>query len=259
MTNDGVLIFKFNSWGRLTIYCLEVGEEAEIVTRTEMNLKRKVYQYTRLNKLDFKRRTANLRHGIVKLVAPKLYGDYLSVAVINVEVSATPRPMTLFLKKYFKNGEPLTAVEIGVDRADNAVSILEELLIKKLILIDPYMAYVDSGRLNTTTVDGLNAAMVRLSKYGQAQFIRKTSEEAVKDIHEPLDFVYIDGNHSYEYVKNDIALYYPLVKRGGVIGGHDYTPYYGCVGVCQAVNELGEKHGGPGFYIVFPDWWLIKP
>ena len=47
------------------------------------------------------------------------------------------------------------------------------------------------------------------------------SEDAVDDIPEKLDFVYIDGNHAYEYVKKDIGLYYPKLKKGGVIGGHD--------------------------------------
>jgi len=208
-------------------------------------------------KLDFKRRTTKLRHGIVKLIAPKLYEDYLSVVKTDSVVAVTPRPMTLFLKEYFKNGEPLTAIEIGVDKADNSASILEELLIKKLILIDPYMTYVDNGWLITTSEDTFNMAMVRLSKYEQVQFIRKTSEEAVKDIDEPLDFVYIDGNHSYEYVKQDIANYYPLVKQGGIIGGHDYIPYHD-IGVRQAVNEFVEKHGRLGFYTIFPDWWIIK-
>ena len=209
-------------------------------------------------KLDFRRRTEKLRHGIVRLIAPKVYMDYLNRINIDSVMAATPRPMTLFLKEYFKNSEPLVAVEIGVGEADNSLSILQELPIKKLILIDPYMAYVGSGRLVTTSEeDSLNTAMAKLSKYEQAQLIRKTSEEAVKDIHEPLDFVYIDGNHSYEYVKNDITLYYPLVKRGGVIGGHDYT-LYRCKGIVRAVNEFVQQRSRIGFYAVFPDWWVVK-
>ena len=37
-----------------------------------------------------------------------------------------------------------------------------------------------------------------------------------------LDFVYIDANHAYEFVKEDIELWYPKVKSGGYVMGHDY-------------------------------------
>ena len=41
-----------------------------------------------------------------------------------------------------------------------------------------------------------------------------------------FDFVYIDGDHSYEGSKSDLKNYYPKVKRGGVISGHDYCCNY---------------------------------
>jgi predicted O-methyltransferase YrrM len=177
--------------------------------------------------------------------------------IIDSKITAIPRPMTLFLKRYFKNSEPLTAVEIGVAKADNSVSILEELPIKKLILIDPYMAYVENKQ-SVSFEDDFNVAMERTSKYKQVQFIKKTSEEAVKDIDEPLDFVYIDGNHSYSFVMADILNYYPLLRKEGVIGGHDYTPFHH-PGVVRAVDEFVEQQDRLNFYAVFPDWWFIKP
>lgn len=39
---------------------------------------------------------------------------------------------------------------------------------------------------------------------------------------ETLDFVYIDANHKYEYVKQDIELWFPKVRKGGIVTGHDY-------------------------------------
>jgi hypothetical protein len=39
---------------------------------------------------------------------------------------------------------------------------------------------------------------------------------------ESLDFVYIDANHAYDFVKQDIELWYPKVKKGGYLWGHDY-------------------------------------
>jgi hypothetical protein len=37
-----------------------------------------------------------------------------------------------------------------------------------------------------------------------------------------FDFIYIDGMHDYEAVKEDIKLSLPLIKGGGYLGGHDY-------------------------------------
>lgn len=40
----------------------------------------------------------------------------------------------------------------------------------------------------------------------------------------PLDFLFIDGDHSYEGVARDFELYAPLVRRGGLIAFHDIVP-----------------------------------
>ena len=51
-----------------------------------------------------------------------------------------------------------------------------------------------------------------------------------------IDFVFIDGAHDYKSVKADIDAWFPKVKIGGVIGGHDYKN--GWVGVDRAVDEF---------------------
>jgi hypothetical protein len=201
------------------------------------------------------RKTLKLRQRLVKLFAPKLYVDIVDMANIKRLIDTIPRPMTLFLKERSKN-EELVGVEIGVAKGVNALSLLEELSIRKLFLVDPYVPYVDAAQ-RVSHKDSFIVAWNKLSNFRQVQFIKKTSRDAVKDVGEPLDFVYIDGNHSYEYVKNDIALYYPLVKAGGVIGGHDYVPYHD-LGVFQAVNEFVQELGRLGFHAVFPDWWVVK-
>ena len=54
-----------------------------------------------------------------------------------------------------------------------------------------------------------------------------------------IDFVFIDANHMYSYVKSDILAWLPKVKKGGVIAGHDYGPTY--CGVMQATGEVFGK------------------
>jgi predicted O-methyltransferase YrrM len=38
-----------------------------------------------------------------------------------------------------------------------------------------------------------------------------------------IDFVFIDADHRYEGVKKDITSYWPLLKKGGTMAGHDYN------------------------------------
>jgi len=52
---------------------------------------------------------------------------------------------------------------------------------------------------------------------------------------ESLDFVFIDANHIYRAVMDDIMLWFPKVKKGGHIAGHDYGAIW--PGVVEAVND----------------------
>ncbi len=69
-------------------------------------------------------------------------------------------------------------------------------------------------------LDGLDAVLMRNSNLG---FMQMKSEEACKHFDDEFfDLVYIDAQHDYEDVKQDIKLWLPKVKKGGVIAGHDY-------------------------------------
>lgn len=63
---------------------------------------------------------------------------------------------------------------------------------------------------------------------------------------ESIDFCFIDANHTYEFVKRDIAAYLPKMKKGGIMAGHDYNLSH--PGVIQAVNEAFSDHVNRDFY-----------
>jgi hypothetical protein len=66
----------------------------------------------------------------------------------------------------------------------------------------------------------------------------------------PIDFVYIDADHEYIEVKRDIEYWTPLVRKGGIIAGHDYNLF---PGVNKAVEETGPfEHVGKHV------WWRRK-
>jgi cephalosporin hydroxylase len=53
-----------------------------------------------------------------------------------------------------------------------------------------------------------------------------------------IDFIYIDGNHSYESVTKDLQLYLPKIKKGGFISGHDYCDFWASTKKA-IINEIG--------------------
>jgi predicted O-methyltransferase YrrM len=79
-----------------------------------------------------------------------------------------------------------------------------------------------------------------LENMGDRKFtpIRKESIEASKDFEdESCDVVFIDMDHSYEAVKQDLIHWFPKVKKGGYIAGHDID----WPGVSKAINEFFPK------------------
>jgi hypothetical protein len=161
--------------------------------------------------------------------------------------------------KFLKGRKNLVGAEIGVEGGRNAKIMFEELDIKHLYLIDIFDTYLgmdDHGVLCSTEVGKAcyNGTVYNLRDYmDRITLIVDFSEFAVDKIKEELDFVYIDGNHRYEYVKKDINLYYPKIKIGGVIGGHDFK--YAEKGVVVAVAEFFFR---TGFQYESWDWWAEK-
>lgn len=199
------------------------------------------------------KRTMDARYALIRLLAPSVSEklETMDSIIKNIPV----RPSTLFAKVYF-GSTPITAVEIGVAKGENALNILTELNIKKIFLIDPYCSYVQNGRLVCKEDDLKNVQTKILSNYPQAVLIRKYSHDAVTDINAHLDFVYIDGNHDYPFVKRDLELYFPLVREGGLIAGHDYTASFR--GIIKATNEFAKEKEIRLYYSP-PDWWFFKP
>lgn len=56
-----------------------------------------------------------------------------------------------------------------------------------------------------------------------------------------IDLLFIDGAHHYHQVKRDITNYWPKIKIGGVLLGHDYSSHRLHRGVVQAANEIFGK------------------
>lgn len=123
-------------------------------------------------------------------------------------------------------------IEIGVFMGCSSRLFLEHC--KFMYFIDPCREYEgnpDKGWF-TTPKDFLR--VLKDFPEDQYTFLQLMSVEAAGHIPEPVDFVFVDGNHTYPFVKQDIELYWPKIKSGGFISGHDYNQ----ADVQRAVHEF---------------------
>jgi len=206
--------------------------------------------------MDFRALSRPIRHRIVRTIAPRVWES----AIRGDPLSSYPRPMVEFARDYF-NGGLVTCAEIGVSTGANSISILEELNVRKIFCIDPYLPYTDRGTVYKLSLTSHNntqfeLAKENLAKYGdRVKFIKKKAERALGAVTSRLDFLYIDGNHSYDVVKWDIENYWYKIKRGGLIGGHDL--YARFTGVVIAVTDFAREYNLK-LYSDLADWWFIK-
>lgn len=116
-------------------------------------------------------------------------------------------------------------VEIGTFSGDFAFEILSNSSDDCILYcIDPWIEYNDyNDAANYHVGDALfQITKNKLKQFGdRVIFIREFASNAVNLIPDNIDFLYIDGNHQYKYVYQDLELYYPKVKQDGIIIGDD--------------------------------------
>jgi len=132
-------------------------------------------------------------------------------------------------------------VEIGTEHGRYAQKICEANPQLHLNCVDPYTVfpYYLGDKEQEEVETFYQAAVSRLAPY-DATIMRTTSMEAVKQFSDnSLDFVFIDGNHHFEWVVNDAIYWSRKVKPGGIVYGHDYSDQFH---VKQAVNAYMDAY-----------------
>ncbi len=173
-------------------------------------------------------------------------------------------PYGIFVEK-IKKDQGLMGVEVGVRDGQNALYLLENKNIKTLFLVDPFLPYNDHEKPYTEAMqeDEYNKLVKNMYQNEDRTIIlKKTSGVAMEMFPDELfDFVYIDADHHYDFVKKDLE-WFKKIKHGGIIGGHDYQGFAG-EDVFRAVNEFAQENnlyvwdlglrGGGGC-----EWAIIK-
>eukprot|EP00927_Polykrikos_kofoidii_P057104 TRINITY_DN51211_c0_g1_i1.p1 TRINITY_DN51211_c0_g1~~TRINITY_DN51211_c0_g1_i1.p1 ORF type:complete len:353 (+),score=41.57 TRINITY_DN51211_c0_g1_i1:36-1061(+) len=135
---------------------------------------------------------------------------------------------------------PLRAAEIGVFRGETSERLLSGVPSLRLILVDPYEGGVDfaCSWADRTASQTRREMLHRLKPYRNRTTLLQTSSVAaaahVSD--GSLDLVFIDGNHSFGAVREDILAWAPKVRPGGILSGHDMDNRH--PGVVKAVLSI---------------------
>jgi predicted transcriptional regulator len=176
------------------------------------------------------------------------------------------------LIKYFKPAG--IGLELGVYEGEYSKFILDNCPNLILILMDCWQEQeketykdllnssnlIQSERIQKTIQNTIN-------NYDRMRLIKGFSDEFYNLFsNEIFDFIYIDGNHSYESVKKDLKNWYPKIKKGGLFCGHDYVEgFYGPngdipFGVKPAVNEFANENNIQisSTNENWPSWFFVK-
>ena len=149
-------------------------------------------------------------------------------------------------------------IEIGTDVGETAAALLFNVPTLKLHCIDPYTRYVDwNGNDLNDRNDVLYKMRNRLAPFANRYTLHQfTSDEAVSGFwDESVDFIFVDGLHTYEQVLADCHNYYRKLKPGGIFAGHDFNAIEG---VRRAVVEFAASVGKEIKQDKHDTWYWVK-
>ena len=138
--------------------------------------------------------------------------------------------------------------EIGIGYGFHAKEILTNTNIENLYLVDPYIDYANDGFPHDVkkifgNFDNLaNNVKKNLNPYNNRYVWFRQPSTTINNNQIPnksLDLVFIDADHSYEAVKNDLLFWYEKIRIGGWLLGDDYNSCH--PGTTKAVDEFANK------------------
>jgi len=160
-------------------------------------------------------------------------------------------------------------VEIGVFRGNFSQVLLQETAPRAMYLVDPWRHQPDAvyrdacNRTNRAFRAIYRKVRRRFARYANVHIIKAKSLQAVRMFDDAsFDWIYIDGNHAYEAVRDDLTAWWPKVKPGGTFAGHDYVDRKPQFGVKPAVDEFALQHGVLVDVTAepeYPSWHIRKP
>lgn len=150
--------------------------------------------------------------------------------------------------------ENAVGMEIGVWKGEFSQQIINAASPRVLHLVDPWVvsddpdrdnAWYGQNKVSQADMDEIYQSVVkRFGDRNEVKIHRKPSTQALLDFENgSLDYVYIDGDHSYEGVRTDLNGCFPKIRAGGLICGDDYVlGRWWKDGVVRALHEFIASH-----------------
>lgn len=160
-----------------------------------------------------------------------------------------------------KLGSSVIGIEMGVWTGHNLAHLLDVCEnIKYMYGIDPYLPYQDWNRYIGEDVmqNAYETALQNLAHFPtRCELLKMTSQTASQKFQDKsIDFIFIDGDHSFECCYQDLNLWYNKIRPGGLFSGHDFS----LPGVNKALLQFRTENNITGFFKVIPNdvWFWIK-
>ena len=157
--------------------------------------------------------------------------------------------------------------ELGVAQGENLKTMISHTFPNYVLAIDvwdeevcPYynQARHDEGYAKVLKMcakaEGWSGAKIDVIKGDHSILVDNYEDES-------FDYVYIDSSHLYEDTVRDIAKWWPKVKKGGILAGHDYNARNKAHGVIPAVDEFVEANNIKYFHVTIEtvkSWIILK-
>lgn len=163
----------------------------------------------------------------------------------------------IYLPEYilepFFGQNPIVGVEIGVLNGHGTYTLLNHLLNLKLYAIDPWIHQegreFEASQPQEYFDFRYPLVLEKLKVFkDRVIIIKKKSDDAINDVNELVDFVWIDGDHSADQVERDIMNWKTKLKPRSILGGHDWQIEH----IQKIIREkLGEPKLGDDM-----TWWF---
>jgi predicted O-methyltransferase YrrM len=159
------------------------------------------------------------------------------------------------LKEHFGNKQ-VVGVEIGTGGGAATVTILSALPNCFLYTIDPFEhregeEFEASHPQEDHDRTKAQAEKRLLNFSDRSKLLVMKSRDAISFVPKEVDLIWIDGDHSENGITTDIDLYYPLVKQGGIFGGHDFGQVHPLTEIIQERFEGKINTGGDFTFWIF--------
>lgn len=167
-----------------------------------------------------------------------------------------------------------TAVEIGVYKGNFSKILMSGSNLEMMYGVDPWQQKYIREKFNVEDIylDAIKQLdpYISIGKYKIVRTISKKAAEMFSNSGVQFDFIYLDGDHSYTGITEDLKLWWPLVRVGGCLAGHDFTDWTKRINkenpkfirkVKSAVIDFFGKLNRE-FKTTYMDspksWWIIK-